>query len=231
MCGRITQHRSRKEYAEVLGWDVSDRRRWLGGDTIEQFNLSPGMVPLMLHTLHQGKEMTDNACRWGYRPPWAKDAGRPLTINARLETASTKPFFRHMFAKGRVLIPADGWYEWTGPKGDKQPWYIRLKSNRPMFLAGITNWIPFTVQDKETGVVIITAEAEGSLVDIHSRKPVAFEPKDARLWMDNTLPVEQADWLARHRTLPADAFEWYRISRDVNNAKNNERQLIEALSE
>lgn len=45
--------------------------------------------------------------------------------------------------KVSVIVPADGWYDWTGEKGHKQPWYIRLKADKPMFMAGITNWKPY----------------------------------------------------------------------------------------
>jgi len=38
-----------------------------------------------------------------------------------------------MWKSGRAIVPADGWYEWTGEAGKKQPWHIRLKTRRPMF--------------------------------------------------------------------------------------------------
>ena len=182
----------------------------------------------MMHTLANEKPGFD-VIHWGYQPPWAKDKGMPMTINARLETAATKPYFRHMFRQGRAIVPADGWYEWTGDKGRKQPWYIRLKTDRPMLLAAITNFRPFTDQDKQVGMVIVTAAADGGMVDVHDRRPVVLAPEDARLWMDNTLPAEQADMLARNRSLPPESFEWYRVSTDVNNARHNEAYLIEAV--
>jgi putative SOS response-associated peptidase YedK len=64
---------------------------------------------------------------WGLFPHWAKDvsAGYKM-INARMETVSSKPSFRNAFRKRRCLIPADGFYEWSGPKGDKQPFFMTL---------------------------------------------------------------------------------------------------------
>ncbi len=47
--------------------------------------------------------------RWGLIPSWAKDAsGAARMINARSETASTKPAFRDAMKSRRCLIPADG---------------------------------------------------------------------------------------------------------------------------
>jgi len=46
---------------------------------------------------------------WGLVPHWAQDAsGAARAINARSETAATKPAFRDPFKFRRCLIPADG---------------------------------------------------------------------------------------------------------------------------
>jgi SOS response associated peptidase (SRAP) len=44
-------------------------------------------------------------------PFWAKDAKR-ASANARAETVHEKPTFRTAFAKRRLLVPVDGFYEW-----------------------------------------------------------------------------------------------------------------------
>ncbi len=51
--------------------------------------------------------------RWDLIPSWAKDGklGNSL-INARLETAATKPAFRSAWKARRCLIPTSGFYEW-----------------------------------------------------------------------------------------------------------------------
>lgn len=51
--------------------------------------------------------------RWGLLPSWAKDpAMARRAINARAESAATKPFFRDAMASFRAVVPADCWYEW-----------------------------------------------------------------------------------------------------------------------
>ena len=227
MCGRVTQHRRRIKYASEVGW-AADYLKWLG-DRVADYNVAPGSWPWLMHTLHEGKESIDTV-HWGYRPEWAIEKGLPEQINARVESAVSKPYYRGLMRTGRVIVPADGWYEWTGEKGHKQPWYIRLKSDRPMFLAALTNWRPYTASKPGTGFVIVTEQSDAGMVDVHDRRPVVLAADDARSWMDNSRPAEQAEQLARSCSLPPDAFEWYRVSTDVNSTQNDSRHLIEPVS-
>src|SRR5262245_15201453 len=59
--------------------------------------------------------------RWGLLPRFVRDpkAGPPM-INARSEGIGRKSAFRDAFASRRCLLPADGFYEWTGPKGKRR---------------------------------------------------------------------------------------------------------------
>src|SRR5947209_18291071 len=65
--------------------------------------------------------------RWGLVPSWARDlsAGAKL-INARAETLAERPAFRDALQRRRCVIFADGFYEWTGGKGQKQPHRITV---------------------------------------------------------------------------------------------------------
>jgi putative SOS response-associated peptidase YedK len=49
--------------------------------------------------------------------------------------------------------------------------------------------------------------------------------------MDNDLPAEQAEQLARSMTLPPASFEWYEVSKEVNKVGNNSERLIQPLPE
>jgi putative SOS response-associated peptidase YedK len=65
-------------------------------------------------------------------------------------------YFRHIWRQDRVNVPADGSYMWTGAHRQKQPWYIRLKTDRPMFLAAISNFVLFKEGPPGSGFVIVT---------------------------------------------------------------------------
>jgi putative SOS response-associated peptidase YedK len=224
MCGRITQHQSHVAYAREMGWDVDDFGR-LAGARAPSWNVPPGTRPWLMHRFGDDKAHMD-LVHWGYRPSWAIEKGIPVAINARIEKAATGPFFRALWKSGRAIVPADGWYEWTGEKGRKQPWYIRLKSERPMFLAAITNYRPDREETEGTGFVLVTAAADGGMVDMHDRRPVVFSAEDAEVWMDNSFPPQQAEQLARAQSLPTDAFDWYRVSTAVNRVSNDDESLI-----
>lgn len=48
--------------------------------------------------------------------------------------------------------------------------------------------------------------------------------------MDNSMPSDQAEQLARSVALPSDAFEWFEVGKAVNKAGNNGAGLIEPLN-
>jgi putative SOS response-associated peptidase YedK len=226
MCGRIAQYSSNSAYAEELGWDISADLAGQDADNGPTYNAAPGTWPRMMHLFHEGRPRIDRVY-WGYRPKWAAEKGIPMAINARIEKAASGRYFRHMWKSGRAIVPADGWYEWTGEAGKKQPWHIRLKTRRPMFMAAITNFNPSKEPSEGSGFVIVTAASDAGMVDVHDRRPVVLAPEDARLWLDPALPVEQAEHLARSIALPTEVFEWYQVGKEVNKTGNNEKHLIE----
>jgi putative SOS response-associated peptidase YedK len=228
MCGRFAQYRPPLAYADAIGW----RRDQVVIDESKRapaWNVAPGTQPWLMHLFSPDAAALETV-NWGYRPEWAAERDFPLSINARIEKAATGAYFRGLFKSGRVIVPADGWYEWTGEPRNKQPWYIRLKSKRPLFMAALTNFRPGKTVQQGTGFVIVTAAAEGGLVDVHDRRPVVLRPDDARMWMNPEMPAVQAEQLARSMSLPAGVFEWYQVSKDVNKANNNEAHLIAPLA-
>lgn len=204
---------------------------WRGGDTVPQYNVSPGSTPLMLHML-KGRLDSDNKT-WGYRTPEEAAAKKKPWTNARIEKALTGRYFRHMFREGRVIIPGGGWFEWTLENGKKQPWYIKRKDDEPIFMAGLTNFRLYAQQNVEVGFVIVTEDSSGGMVDIHDRRPVVLEPEDAWRWLDVDTPVEEAAHIAQSRSLPSDAFTWWKVDRAVNRADpfNNSKELLKPISE
>ena len=125
--------------------------------------------------------------QWGLVPSWAKDPsiGQKL-INARAETLSEKPSFRAAFKKRRCLVPADGFFEWKGVKGQKQPFFIRMRSHSPFAFAGLWEYWEGTDGALVT-FTIVTTEPNKLLATVHSRMPAILAESDYDAWLDPSL--------------------------------------------
>lgn len=192
--------------------------------------------------------------RWGLVPSWAKDPsiGNRL-VNARIETADTKPSFRRAFAKRRCVLPADGYYEWYTPEGDegetkaarrarKQPFFIHRADGATLAMAGLYELWRDPHRDADDPAawrwttVVLTTSATDTLGRIHGRMPLLV-PADA---YDTWLTTEDADAerlkellvpaLAVGEGRPAgDDLVAYPVSTTVNNVRNNGPELVDPL--
>lgn len=98
-----------------------------------RFNIAPTQaIPIV-----KGGQLM--LAKWGLVPSWAKDPkiGNRM-INARAEGIADKPSLRSAFKKGRCLVVADGFYEWKKAGSTKQPYFIRMKNDRPFAFAGLS---------------------------------------------------------------------------------------------
>ncbi|NBR60025.1 MAG: SOS response-associated peptidase, partial [Opitutaceae bacterium] len=135
--------------------------------------------------------------RWGLVPSWAKDRSMASRmINARVETVADKPSFRSAFGKRRCLIPANGYYEWSG--SPKQPFYIHAADGAPMAMAGLYEWWRDpSVSEPDPAAwlmtcTIITTAAKGDISRIHDRMPVLIARDDRSGWLDRAIGGELA---------------------------------------
>jgi putative SOS response-associated peptidase YedK len=217
MCGRFDQSQTAHYYASVFGWTdaVYDSQ------ARPAYNVAPGSYRPVMH-LQDGARRVDDVF-WSYRARWA--VGKvPIAINARLDKLDNR-YWRGLLKKGRAIVPAEGWYEWTGEKGAKLPWHVHRKDRAPLFLLALANFGSFTDNRAEAGFVLVTDAADGGMLDIHDRRPVALEAADAALWLDPALESEQALELARRAALPCSDFDWYRVTTAVNRAGTQDPQM------
>jgi putative SOS response-associated peptidase YedK len=76
--------------------------------------------------------------RWGLLPSFVRDPKQfPTLINARSEDVLVKASFRNAMRWRRCLVPADGFYEWTGEKGKRRPFLLRPREPHLIAFAGI----------------------------------------------------------------------------------------------
>lgn len=225
MCGRFVQYRGIADYLDVL---ASDRKIVSGYDNhpIGRYNIAPSTRVNILHSVEDGLRI--DHVHWGWAPFWAKGK-RPDPINARVETVTTGKFFKQLWPNGRALVMADGWYEWVKDPDDpkkKQPYFIRLKSQAPIFFAALAQVHPELEPHDGDGFVIITAASDQGMVDIHDRRPLVFAPEHARDWVEADLDVGRAEELALGGCQATEAFEWFRVGKEVGNVRNDGAGLI-----
>ena len=199
-------------------------RRLFDCDVIEDFppryNIAPTQPVLIVRAVEgQGQRREARLVRWGLIPSWVKDPREFATlINARSETAVEKPSFRGAMRHKRCLVPADGFYEWTGRSGAKQPHLIRPKSQTLFAFAGLhEHWLGADGSELET-MAILTTAANADMANIHDRMPVILDQADYARWLDcragSSLPVE--DLL---RPAPDGLLEIVAVNPKLNNPR------------
>ncbi|MBG6450200.1 SOS response-associated peptidase [Pseudomonas aeruginosa] len=223
MCGRLSQYTGLHEFVDALSMPAMLVN--LVGEQPQRYNVAPSTAVTTLRL--EGDALVAQAIRWGWRPFWARDRAAP--INARAEKVATSRFYSSAW-KHRALTPVSGWFEWVDEGGGtrKQPYHIQHADGSPILCAAIGQFPGLDDEQAEQhGFVIITADAEGGMVDIHDRRPVVLSPELAREWLDPATPPERAEQIVRHQGEPSESFTWYPVSRDVGNVRNQGAHLIE----
>jgi len=212
MFGRIRQARSLEEYQDTLHWSPFVRLEVADGP---QHNIAPGSQPIALHRL--GPDGSDGAARlhWGYRPPWYK---RRSHYVARLESMLRGSRIWHPLLRRRIIVPADGWYEWAGAANEARPWYVSACDEQPVFLAGVTAWEPGLTPCSEAGFSLITDTGGGMVDPARGRRPICLGHDAALAWLDYTLEIAEAvDVLTERRA--AEEFRWWPVTPKVKSRR------------
>ena len=163
--------------------------------------------------------------RWGLIPSWVKDPrGLSTLINARSESAHEKPSFRGSMRHRRCLVPADGFYEWTGTRGAKRPHLIRLNGHGAFAFAGLAeHWLGADGSELET-MAILTTEANADMVHIHDRMPVILDPGEDDRWLD-CRPGTAEGVLDLLKPLPPGSLDIVEVNPALNNPRNEGAHL------
>jgi putative SOS response-associated peptidase YedK len=173
--------------------------------------------------------------KWGLIPSWTKSTDqaniiRYKTFNARAESINTKPSFTSSFRSKRCIIPVQGFYEWQHAGKEKIPWYIFLKENEIMSIAGIFDeWVEDTTGDEISTFSLVTTEANELMADIHNsgkRMPVILDKSTENRWLD--ISISHDDALSLLKPCPTDMLNAHTISPLINSrtAERNTADII-----
>lgn len=194
MCGRYGIDSRQERLARFLGIPIPE---------VENYDARPTQRLPVYRLSHDGTPEIA-LLKWGLVPFFAKDPtafAKLSTINARAETADTKPTFREAFKRRRCLIPMNGFYEWQ-EQADKSTvrWWIKLRDQELFAVAGLWDrWRSKDSADDEEdelqSFTVLVGPPNPLLAAIHNRNPrmpMILDPDAQGMWMDPATPPADA---------------------------------------
>ena len=115
--------------------------------------------------------------KWGF-------SGKSLLLNARVETASSKPTFKESWERRRCIVPASWYFEWehlTGSDGKKHTgdkFMIQPKGSTMTWLGGL-----YRIEEGLPVFVILTREPGEEIRFIHDRMPLILPESAIDAWI------------------------------------------------
>ena len=227
MCGRFTLTRSDLSgLAGALGasFEADDAALYR-----PRYNIAPTDAHWIVRAKHEDRHVLP--AKWGLVNSWAPDAkGAFKQINARSETAPTRPAFRDAFERRRCAVPADGFFEWAGAKDARRPIWFHPPGGELLLLAGLyESWLDPRSATKIRTFTILTTEANAIVAPVHDRMPVILPPDRVDEWL--FVPAQDADEQAtrvRELLRPAaeDVLVATEVSRRVNSVANDDAACL-----
>ena len=177
MCSRFSLAEERDFVAARLGVSAIALANYR-----PRYNIAPQQEHFIVTTEYNSRKLT--AARWGLVTYPDQHGRRTYLINARAETLETRPTFAEAFAQRRCVIPASGFYEWSGPSSARQPYWIHRRDGDLLFFAGLYQDGEKNDPGAQTAFTILTCAANSILATIHDRMPVILSDRHADDWIN-----------------------------------------------
>ena len=149
---------------------------------------------------------------WGFE----NAPGRPPLFNARAETAPIKDSFRGAFVNGRCVVPADGFFEWSGTGENRRPFWLHRADGKLLLFAGL--YEPSATGDRR--FTVLTTQPNTMVAQLHDRMPVILAPEQVDTWLRRGDP-------AVLQPAPADVLVATPVSTRVNSVRNDDPGCLE----
>lgn len=219
MCGRFTlTYRDHERLAAELGVPAESLEGYR-----PRYNIAPTDEHWIVRTQYEDREALP--ARWGLVNFWMKDRKSAFkSINARAETVQTSRAYREAFKERRCVVPADGFFEWTGPKEARMPIWFHRPDGGLIYFAGLyESWRP-TPDEKERTFTIITTTPNELMAPIHDRMPVILTDETIEEW---TYARQEPDALMELlRPAPDDVLTATAVSPRVDSVKNDDPECL-----
>jgi putative SOS response-associated peptidase YedK len=190
MCGRFTQNYSWQEVRDFL--DLFGEPRNLR----PRYNVAPTTIVDVVRLDDQGRRYMTQM-RWGLVPVWWKEPLNklPATFNARVEGLEKSGMFREPYKRRRCIVPVSGFYEWTGPKANRQPHLFTAADGSPLIaLAGLwDSWKDAATGDEILSCTLITTGANEWMKPYHHRMPATIAQANIDRWLRGEMMKDELE--------------------------------------
>jgi len=217
MCGRFINLNTVEKINKIFSINNLDNIKYN-----ISYNISPSQLTLIITN---SKFLKIEKAIWGFN---FYDKQRNLEkkiINSRLETIEKKILFKDSFEKRKCIIPANGYYEWSLQNNIKIPYFIHIPEKETIYFAGI--WRYLNIKENTLKVFsIITKPANKLLINIHHRMPAILSFDESNEFLENNNP----DYLKDTKSSIDEYFEFFKVSKFVNNPMNNSYECIKPIN-
>jgi putative SOS response-associated peptidase YedK len=121
------------------------------------------------------------------------------------------------------FIPASGYYEWTGPRKHRQPYFIHPRDGSLFAFAGLWELWSRGHESAETCSVITTTANEATR-HLHERMPVILDRDQFAAWLDPLTPPPALHELLR--PCPPERVAVHPVAPLVGNVRNDGPGLV-----
>lgn len=194
-----------------------------------RFNIAPGSAIPAVRARTSDHLPEPVGLQWGLIPHWAKSPEQKA-VNARVESAADKPFFRDALRHRRCLIPATGFYEWKTIGRTKQPWLFRPTDDQPFAFAGLWDaWRAPDGAEWET-CAVLTSAPNALMEPIHHRMPLILKADQFPQWLDPSLN-DVSGLAPLLQPWPASAMHATTVSSRMNHVRYDAPDCVTPVAE
>ena len=187
------------------------------------YNIAPSQSTIIMTN---SKFFKIEKANWGMKFFDKRQNQEKNIINSRLETIQNKILFKESFEKRKCVIPANGYYEWSINDNIKIPYFINIPDKETIYFAGIWKYLNFKKSSMKV-FSIITKPSNSLLKEIHNRMPVTLSSEESKGYLDHN----NSDYLTNNvQSILEEYFEFFKISKFVNNPINNSSECIKAIN-
>jgi putative SOS response-associated peptidase YedK len=136
--------------------------------------------------------------------------------------------FRTAAAKGRCLIPADGFFEWKAEGKKKMPFRFRRPDRKAFLFAGLWERRERPGEEPLQTCTIVTTTANGPVRRFHERMPVMLTKDSAAKWLTPGA-LSDADLVEFFSPAAADFLLAEPVCDIVNSPRVDDPKCVEVL--